>query len=341
MATRDNPQFQSIPIVTVLIPARSEESDIGRAIEGVLSQDFPHDRMEVVVVTGGSTDRTGDVARELLSGGDFDRVQVVDKPDGSTPSNLNAGLAVARGTYICRVDARSIIPANYVSRCVELMSSDMELAVVGGAQLALPRSEKPLDLGIARALNNRWGMGLSKYRSGSPSGPTDTVYLGAFRTEQLRSAGGWDERFATNQDFELNRRMSGSGVVWFDSSLAVNYLPRTTIRELFEQYRRFGRWKVRYWRLTGDRPQPRQWILLTVPTVAAVALVALAVRRPRTVLPLLCVGSAAGLLVETRGSDSPEGGPLAHLYATAALGAVGSGWTLGIWESVVAGRGHG
>ncbi len=53
MATKDNPEFQSMPVATVLIPARSEESDIGRAIDGVLSQDFPHDQMEVVVVTGG------------------------------------------------------------------------------------------------------------------------------------------------------------------------------------------------------------------------------------------------------------------------------------------------
>ncbi len=279
------------------------------------------------------------MAQELLKAGGFERVQIVDNPDGSTPSNLNAGLAIARGTYICRVDARSIIPANYVSRCVELMSSDMDLAVVGGAQLASPRSAKARDLGIARALNNKWGMGLSKYRSGSPSGPTDTVYLGAFRTEQLRSAGGWDERFATNQDFELNRRMSKSGLVWFDSSLAVNYLPRTTIGELFAQYRRFGRWKVRYWRLTGDRPRPRQWILLTGPGLAAIAAVVIAVRRPQTVFPMLFVGSLVGLVVETRGSDSPQGGPLAHLYATAALGAVGSGWTLGVWESTVAGRG--
>ena len=96
-------------VVTVLIPARNEERDIDDCLRAVLAQDFPHDRLEVVVVDGASTDRTAEVAEKRLAESSV-RSSVVHNPAGTTPSNLNVGLADAAGTYLCRVDARSLIP---------------------------------------------------------------------------------------------------------------------------------------------------------------------------------------------------------------------------------------
>src|SRR5215831_56545 len=95
----------------------------------------------------------------------------------------------------------------------------------------------------------------SRYRRGARSGVSDTVYLGAFRTADLCGVGGWNTALTTNQDFELNRRLAKTGVIWFDGSLPVEYVPRPNLRALYAQYRRFGSWKARYWRLTGDRPR--------------------------------------------------------------------------------------
>ena len=88
------------------------------------------------------------------------------------------------------------------------------------------------------------------------------MYLGAFRRADLLAVHGWDERMLSNQDFDLNRRLAADGVVWFDASLQSGYVPRSTFRDLWRQYVRFGRAKVIYWRTTGDRPQPRQRALL-------------------------------------------------------------------------------
>ena len=255
---------------------------------------------------------------------------------GATPATLNAGLAEITAPVVCRVDARSLVPPHYVRTCVELLADRAELAVVGGAQLAVPRSPAALDLGIARALNNRFGMGLARYRRGAASGPADTVYLGAFRTDQLRRAGGWDERFATNQDFELNRRLGQHGTVWFESSLEVGYLPRPSVRELFEQYRRFGAWKVGYWRDTGDRPRPRQLALIAGPPLAGVATVTLATTggsRRRSLLVLAALAGAVG--IEVGGSPGPPGGLRAHAWSALASLAVSGGWLVGVWAAAL------
>jgi succinoglycan biosynthesis protein ExoA len=319
------------PLVSVIIPARNEESDIGGAIESVLAQEHPPELLEVIVVDGGSSDGTVAAATAALADSEVELFRyLVVAGRGSTPANLNDGLAEASGQVLIRVDARSRIPPGYVARCVEVLRSRTDVAVVGGVQMAVARDDTARDLGIARALNNRFAMGLSRYRRGAPTGPADTVYLGAFRTTELRAIDGWNEDFPTNQDFELNRRMSATGIVWFDSDLLVEYLPRQELIDLFRQYRRFGQWKVRYWRLTGDRPQPRQLALLTLPVVGLFGGAWVALHRPRTLIDGIPALIGLGLLVEASGTTAPRGGLASRLVSCAAMASTSGGWLFGV-----------
>lgn len=323
--------MSDLPLVTVLIPARNEEADIQRCLEAVLAQDYPHDRMEIVLVDGGSTDKTKRCAFEVLGLTDVEW-RVIDNPIGSTPSNLNAGLAVASGVYLCRVDARSIIPRDYVRRCIEVLSERPDVVVTGGAQVAVAIKNNRRLAGIARALNNRVAMGGSRYRSGSESGATDTTYLGAFRTEQLRTVGGWDEYFETNQDYELNRRLGRTGVVWFDATLSVGYVPRSTLVALWRQYHRFGRWKVRYWRRAGDPPQLRQWLLMggaASSAVGTVAIILLSKRRLRSTVALASSAVVGLLAIDTYGMRAPST-PIRHAYGAASILVLSLAWLSGV-----------
>lgn len=319
-------------VVSVVIPCRNEEGAIGSALRAVLSQSYGCSRMEVVVVDGGSSDGSVAEAEALLDGCDLRRWAVLSNERGSTPSNLNHGLAWAEGDVVVRVDARSHIPQDYVERVVSHLG-DEGVAVVGGRQVARARSRGAVDVGIARALNNRYGMGLARYRRGrGGEAAVDTVYLGAFRRAQLVATGGWDERFETNQDFELNRRLRSQGVVRLDGDLAVDYVPRRSLPELFSQYHRFGRWKVRYWSLTGDRPRPRQVVLLVGPLPVAAA-AALVVRHAP--LPALLLSTATAALVEGVGSSGPAGGIRPRVVAVTALGGVAAGWWSGVVRQTV------
>ena len=321
--------------VAVLVPARDEADSIDGCLRHVLAQDLGIEHLEVIVVDGASHDGTAEAARRVLQDSSLQRWVVHRNPEGSTPSNLNAGLALVRAPVVCRVDARSLIPIDYVRRCASALESDPSRAVVGGAQVARSRSMSATDRGIARALNNRWAMGMSRYRRRARSGPSDTVYLGAFRTEQLRDAGGWNEQFPTNQDFELNRRMRHHGSVYYLSDLPVSYLPRRSIAQLFRQYRRFGAAKVVYWRVTGDRPRPRQLLALGfVPALCIAALlVGLGGRRARRVV--LPAGLLCAVVMEEHGATD-SGRPLSvRLWSLAALGAVWSGWSAGAWAGLL------
>jgi glycosyltransferase involved in cell wall biosynthesis len=331
--------MNDLPLVSVVIPVREEEDTIAGCLGAVAAQDYPPDRLEVIVVDGSSTDRTLEVVAGSISAFPPGTVRVLQNEVGTISRNLNAALRAASGEVVCRVDAKSRIGRDYVRRCVTALTEDPARVVVGGAPVAILPRDTRTDRAIARAYNNRWTTGLSRYKRGGPSGPSDTVYLGAFRTERLRAAGGWDERLLVNEDFELNQRLAAEGVVWFDGDLRVGHVHGSrTLVDLFGRQRRLGHGKVRYWRLTGGRPRPRQWVLLAGPPVAAVGLVAwsLAGSRPgRRLLSGLSAGAAALVALEVVGADEPDaGGPLGHVAGALANVAVGSGWLVGIAEEL-------
>lgn len=327
------------PLVTVVIPCRNEEAAIERALDAIAAQDYPLSRLEVVVVDGGSTDETAIRAKEVLASQPFARAEVLFNEKGTTPSNLNAGLAVAIGEIIVRVDARSLLPRNYVSAVVGRLSSDESVAVVGGSQVARPPEDSLRGRAIGRALNNRYGMGLSRYRRhGAASGIVDTVYLGVFRRSELVEAGGWNEEFSTNQDFELNQRMQEIGSVWFEAGLPVGYVPRRAVGALWSQYRRFGSAKASYWRQPGHRPNRRQMALLIVPPVVAGASIGAFAALGTAGRFALASGAGLSLLaVDRLGAEDAPGSWAEAGIAASVSAVVGAGWWSGVVQGLLSG----
>src|ERR1700733_5939383 len=61
---------QDVPqTVSVIIAVRNGDRWLGRKLESVLALDYPRDRMEIIVVSDGSTDRTEEVARSYADKG--------------------------------------------------------------------------------------------------------------------------------------------------------------------------------------------------------------------------------------------------------------------------------
>jgi succinoglycan biosynthesis protein ExoA len=331
--------MRRLPQASVVVPVKEGARHLPGCLEAIAAQDLPPSDLEVLVVDGGSADGSSEVAaRELdrfgLSG------DVVTGDVGTIPANLNVGLSKARGEIVCRVDVRARIPPEYVRTCAEILQR-ADVTVVGGGLVALPAMNGEMAAGIARAHNNRWAMGFGRYRAGSRAGPADTVYLAAARARDLRAINGWDERLLLNQDFDLNRRLARFGTVWAETSLRVAWLAPDSLGAVLRRYHRFGRWKVRYWRLTGDPPRPRQQLLLVgSPGLAVAALVWLQPRRHRArrVAGLAVLATVALLVLDDRGSAGPASGSKSRLVAATTFVLAGAGWLSGVAREALSRR---
>jgi len=107
------PPPMSAPLVSVCIPARNEENNIRRCVEAVLGQDYPN--LEVIVLDDRSTDATSEILRQLSA--QNDKLKIIsgsNLPEGwaGKPHALYQASAIARGEWLCFVDADTFLAPN-------------------------------------------------------------------------------------------------------------------------------------------------------------------------------------------------------------------------------------
>lgn len=273
----------------------------------------------------------------LTSSGAVTRVVVVDNPGGARSTGLNLAARQATAHTVHRVDARSLLAPDHLVRCHARLASDPSVGVVGGRQRPVAEGDGVVARGIARALANPWVLGAPAYRRGNTGAQVDTVYLGAFRRDELLDLGGFDERLDANEDFDLCQRYQRSGaLVWLEHGLVVDYEARAALVDVWRQYEAFGRAKVRYWRLRGERPNTRQLAGLAAPGAAAAAGVVLA-PRPTRLLGAAAAAAAGLVVLDHVAFDEPA--PFGvRAVATAAAAMIPSAWAAGAYREFLAGR---
>jgi len=244
------------PFVSVIIPIRNEERFIAQCLQSVVDQDYPQDRMEVLVVDGRSEDRTREIVAEF--GSRHPVIKLLDNPKLSAPAGLNLGIREARGDIIVRVDGHCVLEPDYVSQCVRKLQ-ETGADNVGGLMRAT--GQKYVGQVIALAMNSFFGSGGSKFHYASEEQYADTVYLGAFRRGVFDRVGLFNERMMRNQDYELNYRIrAAGGKIFLSPAIKSSYYGRSTLRELWQQYFQYGFWKLEMILLHPRSVRPRHLV---------------------------------------------------------------------------------
>jgi glycosyltransferase involved in cell wall biosynthesis len=230
-----------LPFVTIAMPSFNEERHIEHCIRSVQAQDYPRERMEILIADGRSTDATREILARLAE--EDPRIRVVDNPDRLQAPGLNRVIHEARGDVIVRMDVHCEYAAGYVSACVDVMRRT-GADNVGGAQRA--RATTRFQRALCAALTSPLGVGGAAYRSPDKEGYVDTVFLGAFRRSVFEAVGLYDEGAVTNEDAELNQRLlAAGGKVYLSREIEVYYVPRDSFRKLAVQYFKYGKGRAR------------------------------------------------------------------------------------------------
>jgi len=107
------------PLVSVVIPCFNYGHYVEQAIRSVLSQTFTN--LEIIVVEGGSTDGTTPQILRALEQRGLPRTRFVYRTESHLAGdNRNFGIALARGQYVCCLDADDLIKPTYVEIAVFL-----------------------------------------------------------------------------------------------------------------------------------------------------------------------------------------------------------------------------
>jgi succinoglycan biosynthesis protein ExoA len=264
------PDLPSFPFVSVLIPVRDEGRHLAACLDGVLAQDYPRERMEVIVADGMSTDETRDILNSYAARDR--RLCLIDNLRGIVSTGLNAALARSRGEVIVRMDAHTEYAPDYIRQCVAVLAKTGASNVGGPART---KAETYVQRAIAAAYHSRFASGGARFHNVAYEGPVDTVTYGCWPRAVFARVGLFDEELIRNQDDEHNLRLTRAGArVWQSPRIRSWYRPRGSLAALFRQYAQYGYWKV--WVIRKHKLPASVRHLVPAAFVAAIALLTLA-----------------------------------------------------------------
>lgn len=230
------------PEITIILPTLNEENFIKDCLDGLLAQDYPA-VIEILVVDGGSTDRTREIVEVYGS-----PIRLLDNPRVTAAAAMNIGIDNCQTDLFVRVDAHSTYATNYVSQSVKT-SLETGASVVGGPMR--PKGTTPFGEAVAVVTSSPLGVGPGKFHYATELQEVETVYLGIFRKDEVNKVGGYDEvnlQWAA-EDQELNYRIrKNGGRIILDPEIHSVYFPRSTPKALAKQYFNYGLCKASTWK---------------------------------------------------------------------------------------------
>ncbi len=122
----------ALPTVTLLIPAYNEIAVIAAKIDNSLAIDYPAGKLQIRVVSDGSTDGTDAIAEKYSARGvELQRIE----PRGGKPNAINQAAAYARGDILVLCDANTMFAPDAIRNLVRHFADPAVGAVTGDVRL--------------------------------------------------------------------------------------------------------------------------------------------------------------------------------------------------------------
>jgi cellulose synthase/poly-beta-1,6-N-acetylglucosamine synthase-like glycosyltransferase len=132
------PKLQkNFPSVSIIVPCYNEEKSIAQTIESLLALDYPHKKLDILVIDDGSKDKTFKVAKQFEKGG---IVKVYHKENGGKYTALNYGLARIKTEFVGTLDADSFVGPQSLKTMLPFFSETNVQAVTSSLKIYQPKT---------------------------------------------------------------------------------------------------------------------------------------------------------------------------------------------------------
>ena len=235
--------MNEIPLVSIVISCRNEEKFIAGCLDSFLEQDYPKDKVEILVVDGMSTDKTRKIVKEYCLKYSF--IKITDNLNKVTPFAFNLGIKNSNGEVIFLAGAHAKYSEQFIFKSVQNLYK-YNADVVGGALKTISKKNTLWSRAIALSLSSPFGAGNAAFRVGVDK-PTwvDTVFGGGYRREIFDKVGLFNEKLIRSQDMEFAQRLKKAGVkILLVPDIVAYYYPKYTLLGFLKHNLKDGIWAV-------------------------------------------------------------------------------------------------
>ncbi|OGG07037.1 hypothetical protein A3D05_02075 [Candidatus Gottesmanbacteria bacterium RIFCSPHIGHO2_02_FULL_40_24] len=186
--------------ISVVIPAYNEEKFVSKTLESIEKTDKKNWDVEIVVVDGGSTDRTASVAKEKGA-------RVIHEPHKGIGFARQHGLLHATGEIVIYTDADTVVPRDWLTKYMKAFENEEIVCTYGTYRV----SDGKFPYFQATNYLQPWAVSLY-YRFGIYFAGGQNI---AARRDAAIDAGGFDEKLEQMEDADFVKRMSKAGKIAF------------------------------------------------------------------------------------------------------------------------------
>ncbi|MGQ9625204.1 MAG: glycosyltransferase [Candidatus Bathycorpusculaceae bacterium] len=229
----------SMPTFSIIVPVKNEENVVGRLLNALSRLNYPKDKVEILIVEDGSTDKSLEICMKYAKEHDTN-VKIIRKPvSNGKPSALNYGVKHAMGEIVGFFDADNVPDVNVLMNVCRYFE-DSSVAAVQGRTLAINSEENML----TKFISYEEAVWCETYLRGKDVLDLFVHLKGScqfIRRNVLERFEGFDEK-ALSEDMEFSARLTEKGY-------KIRYAPDvrswqetpSNLRQLFRQRTRWFR----------------------------------------------------------------------------------------------------
>jgi cellulose synthase/poly-beta-1,6-N-acetylglucosamine synthase-like glycosyltransferase len=230
LKTRASTAEDSLPGVSIIVPTLNSESTIDECLRSILELDYPEQLLEVIVIDGGSTDRTNELAKAHPVKLVFSQL--------NPPAAYNRVLKDIENPIIGLIDSDAKVEKQWLRKLVKHLDDPKVAGASGTVET----------WNSGRLVPRVVGYELS-YRYRRLPGTVERVAtMNLLLKKQVTvEIGGFDEALPTQYDTDIGARLAQAGYsIAFDAEAVCYHFHRPTLRKFFKQQYKYGQntWKL-------------------------------------------------------------------------------------------------
>ena len=234
---------KTLSAVSVIIPCYNEEKFISKCLASVFANDYPSDKLKIMVIDGMSIDRTRLIVETFTK--QYKNIRILENIHRFKSFALNLGIRESTSEVIMVLDAHSTYPSDYISKCVYYLNKH-NADNAGGIWNILSSKQTLFGESIAITLGHKFGSGNALYKTLKEGVvEADTVFGGCYRRSVFDRIGLFNEKLERSMDMEFNQRLRKvGGKIILTSSIYSNYYVRSDLWSFIKHNIADGQWSI-------------------------------------------------------------------------------------------------
>ncbi|MDP4119534.1 MAG: glycosyltransferase family 2 protein [Bacillota bacterium] len=230
-------------LISLCVIAKNEENYIGKLLNDILNQTYPHNQIEIILTDNCSSDNTKKKMLDFQAEPhDFYDIKVLDAPCGNQASSWNIAIENASGDVIIRLDAHARIPKDFTqNNAKNIENGDF---VVGGSRPAITDELNRFGRMLLAAEESLFGSSIATFRRKTQTKTAvSSLFHAAYRREVFEKVGGFNESLGRTEDNEFHYRIRKAGYeIYLCPDIESHQYIRNTFFSMIKQKFGNGMW---------------------------------------------------------------------------------------------------